>query len=64
MIRFPLWEVHFSTPERVTNHNALLMFNVSGLTNTDLNVIVKVNGTEVARSIATMAEVETTGSLK
>jgi hypothetical protein len=45
----PLWEVHFGTPERVTSHPAMLMFNVSGLTQTNLSVIVKVNGTEVGR---------------
>jgi hypothetical protein len=45
----PLWEVNFGTPQRVPAHPVLLILNVRGLTQTNLDVTVKVNNTEVGK---------------
>jgi hypothetical protein len=45
----PLWEAAFGTGGRVASEPALLIFNVRGLTATDVNVIVKINNVEVGQ---------------
>lgn len=45
----PLWEATFGTGGRVASETALLIFNVRGLTVTNVNVVVKVNNVEVGQ---------------
>jgi hypothetical protein len=45
----PVWETTFGTGGRVSSEPALLIFNVRGLTATDVNVIVKINNVEVGQ---------------
>jgi hypothetical protein len=43
----PLWEATFGTGGRVASEAALLIFNVRGLTSTNVDVVVKVNNVQV-----------------
>lgn len=42
-----LWEATFGTGGRAANEMAFLIFNVRGLTDTDVDVVVKVNNVDV-----------------
>ena len=42
-----LWEANFSTSARVETEPALLIFNVRGLTDTNVDVVVRVNDIQV-----------------
>ena len=42
-----LWEATFSTSARVESEPAILIFNVRGLTDTNVDVVVKVNNAQV-----------------
>ena len=42
-----LWEANFSTSARVESEPALLIFNVRGLTDTNVDVVVRVNDIQV-----------------
>lgn len=44
-----LWEAPFNTGGRSADHHAFLIFNVKGLTHTNLDVRVRVNGIEVGK---------------
>ncbi len=45
----PIWEETFNTGGRESGSPALLIFNVRGLTSTNVNVVVKVNNVEVGQ---------------